>query len=47
MTGIRASQKEKDMSRLLYRICGSGYCNIFTDFQKKVAVCGTEKNQSH
>ena len=24
MTGIRASQKEKDPSRLLYRICGSG-----------------------
>ena len=24
MTGIRASQKEKDLSRLLYRICGSG-----------------------
>ena len=25
MTGIRARQKEKDLSRLLYRICGSGF----------------------
>ena len=24
MTGIRVSQKKKDLSRLLYRICGSG-----------------------
>ena len=24
MTGIGASQKEKDLGRLLYRICGSG-----------------------
>ena len=36
MTGIGASQKEKDLSRLLYRICGSGLkkpifflCDIF------------------
>ena len=25
MTGIGASQKEKDLTRLLYRICGSGF----------------------
>ena len=24
-SGIGASQKEKDLSRLLYRICGSGF----------------------
>ena len=29
MTGIEASQKEKNVSRLLYRICGSG----LTSFQ--------------
>ena len=27
MTGIGASQREKDLSRLLYRICGSGFSN--------------------
>ena len=25
MTGIRASQKEQDLIRLLYRTCGSGF----------------------
>ena len=34
MTGIGASQKEKELSRLLYRICGSGlfFFGIFVNF---------------
>ena len=40
MTGIRASQKEKDLSRLLYRICGSG--KLITSF----LICKNEKNFS-
>ena len=33
MTGIRASQKEKDLSRLLYRKCGFGSTTVFNDSQ--------------
>ena len=45
MTGIEASLKEKDLSRLIYRICGSGlfslrqsrmrrnFCTIFSTKQ--------------
>ena len=35
MTGIGASQKKKDLSRLLYRICGCGSISgTKLDFQK-------------
>ena len=39
MTGIRASQKEKDLSRLLYRICASGY------FSEMPSLCGLERER--
>ena len=32
MNGIRVSQKEKDLNRLLYRICGYGFNVLFTCF---------------
>ena len=37
ITRIRASQKEKDISRLLHRICGSGFI-LNWEFKSSLAV---------
>ena len=54
MTGIGASQKEKDPSRLLYRICGSGYiwlhyCERFAEHAELQlrSVCDERNDSNH
>ena len=55
MTGIRASQKEKVLVRLLYRTCGSGFLNSFCgNFSgsrgggvTSVTTCFNEDNKFH
>ena len=51
MTGIRASQKEKDLSRLLYRTFGSGLCcneNIFDlQIEYNEIVLPTDNNKQN
>ena len=43
MTGIRVSQKEKGLSRLLYRICGSGSYTV-NDSKETASVFANESN---
>ena len=45
MTGIRASQKEKDLIRLLYRICGSG--NYCFSSKSNVRLCVIQISKFH
>ena len=45
LTGIRASQKEKDLIRLLYRICGSG--NYCFSSKSNVRLCVIQISQFH
>ena len=45
MTGIRASQKEKDLIRLFYRICGSG--NYCFSSKSNVRLCVIQISKFH
>ena len=36
MTGIRASQKKRDLSRLLSRTCGSGFHQVNVEGERQL-----------